>query len=79
VDAAEQAAVTDRLKELNYSCYDELQGRRSVIEREVDSDLVGFVGESHFLRDGLWLATHYVNGGPEGYTHDMVNNLWPNV
>ncbi len=55
------------------TCYDELGGLRCVTETTGDG---GVVGESHFVRDGIWLATRYVNSGPDGYTHDIVANLW---
>lgn len=38
----------------------------------------GTVGESHFLREGVWLATWWLNIAPDGYTHDIVAALWGN-
>ncbi|ANP73956.1 hypothetical protein [Cryobacterium arcticum] len=65
--------VTERLAELGYGCYEELGGLRCLTESETGGLLVG---ESHFLRGGVWLATRYTNAGPDGYTHDIINTLW---
>jgi len=74
VTAAQSEAAHQRLLALGENCYEELGGIRCVAE---DRDAVnGTSGESHFLRDGIWLATHYVNAGPDGYTHDMVGTIW---
>jgi hypothetical protein len=71
----EQAqAVAGRLGELGLDCYEELGGLRCITETRTDE---GVFGQSHFLRGGIWLATQFVNAGPEGYTHDMVATLWP--
>ncbi|MBX0301795.1 hypothetical protein K2F54_17665 [Cryobacterium sp. 1639] len=74
VTPEQSEAAYQRLLALGQSCYEELDGIRCVMQTEPDSD--GSAGESHFLRDGIWLATHYVNAGPDGYTHDMVNTIW---
>jgi hypothetical protein len=73
VDADERAEATERLDELGYNCYQERQGLRCLTEVTTDE---GTFGESHFLRDGIWLSTQYSNAGPAGYTLDMVDNLW---
>lgn len=67
------AAVEARLRALDFECYEELGGLRCITEGVSGADRFG---ESHFLRGGIWLATHYVNAGPDGYTHDMVNTIW---
>jgi hypothetical protein len=74
VTEAQTSAATDRLKAMGQTCYDELEGLRCVIENDTDGE--GVAGESHFLRDGIWLATSFVNAGPDGYTHDMVATIW---
>lgn len=33
-------------------------------------------GESHFLRDGVWLATNWYGFGPWGYTGHMAENVF---
>jgi hypothetical protein len=74
VDANERTEATERLDVLGYNCYQERQGLRCVTEVTTTE---GTFGESHFLRDGVWLSTQYSNAGPAGYTLDMVDNLWP--
>jgi hypothetical protein len=71
---AQQADVAAHMTDLGYSCYEELKGMRCVIEA---TDSGESWGESHFLREGLWFATKWVNASPEGYTHDIVNTVFP--
>ncbi|TFC59879.1 MULTISPECIES: hypothetical protein [unclassified Cryobacterium] len=73
VAADQTAAVEARLRALGMECYEELDGLRCITETTTD---VGRYGQSHFLRGGIWLATLWVNAGPDGYTHDMVNTIW---
>lgn len=70
----QSAAVLARLQTLGFSCYEELEGTRCVSE---ESDDNGTWGESHFVREGVWIATRWMNLAPDGYTHDIVNTLWP--
>lgn len=63
-----------RLQQLGQTCYEELQGTRCVYETTKTAD--GNAGESHFFRDGIWIATHWINAGPDGYTHDIVAALF---
>ncbi|WP_139415997.1 hypothetical protein [Agromyces laixinhei] len=63
-----------RLQQLGQTCYTELHGTRCVYETTRTAD--GNAGESHFFRDGIWIATHWVNAGPDGYTHDIVAALF---
>lgn len=74
VDPDEREATAERLDELGFDCFDEREGLRCITEETTEE---GSFGESHFLRDGIWLSTQYGNAGPAGYTLDMVNNLWP--
>lgn len=67
------AAAKARLDAAGFTCYDELSGVRCLTETTSEE---GTWGESHFIRDGIWLATKFVNAGPDGYTHDMVANVW---
>jgi len=74
VTAEQSETVHQRLLALGENCYEELGGIRCLAETSQGED--GVSGESHFLRDGVWLATRYVNAGPDGYTHDMVATVW---
>jgi hypothetical protein len=73
VNEEQTVLVADRLQELGLDCYEELDGLRCITETTTDE---GTFGESHFLRDGIWLATHFTNAGPSGYTHDMIASIW---
>ena len=65
----QQASTLDYLAESDMECYDELSGTRCVIESEAGGEASG---ESHFLREGIWIATRWGGSGPSGYTHDIV-------
>ncbi|MBC7441645.1 MAG: hypothetical protein H7311_03850 [Ramlibacter sp.] len=73
VTPEQSAAVQARLVAAGLNCYEELGGMRCIVEGPAEG---GTIGESHFLRDSIWLATRYVNAGPDGYTHDMIANIW---
>lgn len=73
VTAEEQQSVLARMQQLEFDCYEELGGTRCVTEMSDDN---GSLGESHFLRDGVWIATKWLNISPDGYTHDIINTLW---
>jgi hypothetical protein len=74
VDAQDSALVESHLRDRGDSCSEQQDGLRCTTQGSNDE---GYFGESHFLRDGIWVATEYSNAGPEGYTRDIVNNLWP--
>ncbi|TFB96780.1 hypothetical protein E3O42_16715 [Cryobacterium adonitolivorans] len=74
VDAEDSATIQAHLADRGDSCSEQQGGLRCTTEGSNDE---GYFGESHFLRDGIWVATEYSNAGPEGYTLDIVNNLWP--
>jgi hypothetical protein len=74
VSAEQSETAHQRLLALGENCYEELGGIRCVVETAQGEE--GIAGESHFLRDGIWLATRYVNAGPDGYTLDMVGTIW---
>jgi hypothetical protein len=65
-------AANARMVELGYTAVDELGGVRYVTELSADGNTLG---ESHFVRDGLWFGTLWINYGPAGYTADMVTQV----
>jgi hypothetical protein len=65
--------VLAHMEELGYDCYEELAGTRCVTETFNDN---GTIGESHFVREGIWVATWWLNVGPDGYTHDVVTAIF---
>jgi hypothetical protein len=75
VDPAEHDQVAERLRSLGFTCVDERDGLRCETET---SNAEGTFGESHFLRDDLWVSTQYGDVPlPAGYTLDIINSLWP--
>ncbi|MCW4456621.1 hypothetical protein [Microbacterium sp. MPKO10] len=74
IDAGTQDSVRARMDAQGYDCHDELGGTRCIISF---ADGGGHVGESHFFREGLWVATSWVNFAPNGYTPDIVETIWP--
>ena len=78
VTAETSAAVLARLDELGFDCSEESQGMRCIQSDTVTDELGTYrTGESHFVRGGVWVATHWVNFAPSGYTQDVVASLWP--
>ncbi|RUR03606.1 hypothetical protein [Labedella endophytica] len=71
-------AVLERLGVLGFDCYEESEGTRC-IQSDIVTDELGTyrMGESHFVRGGVWVATHWVNFAPDGYTQDVIASLWP--
>lgn len=65
----QQASTLEYLDGTDLECFDELEGVRCVIEREEGGENWG---ESHFIREGVWIATRWGGSGPDGYTHDVV-------
>ncbi|NYD68281.1 hypothetical protein [Agromyces atrinae] len=74
IESDQMTDLPARLQELGQTCYDELDGIRCVFETPKTDD--GNAGESHFFRENIWIATHWVNTGPDGYTHDIVAALF---
>jgi hypothetical protein len=66
------AAANARMVELGYGAIEELGGVRYVTETTGEGNTLG---ESHFIKDGLWFGTLWINHGPAGYTADMVTQV----
>ncbi len=61
------------LEEGDFACNDLQQGTRCVSREETDGDVVG---ETHFLRDDVWLSSLWLNAPVRGYTENMIAALW---
>ena len=70
---AEQEAAIARLDALGFTKLTEHDGIRYFVE---NTDATGPTGESHFFREGLWIATHWQGHGQYGYTADMVRSVF---
>jgi hypothetical protein len=73
IAADNQEQLIASIGSLGFTCYDELEGLRCIWEKNDDGTALG---ESHFIRDGIWLATKWIEVSPDGYTHDMVNTIF---
>lgn len=73
VDPDEQSRALARLEALDFTRLTENGGVRYFVER---TEATGATGESHFFRDGLWFATHWIGHGQYGYTADMVRSVF---
>ena len=73
VTSTQADQISSTLTGLGWSRLDELGGVRFVIQQNMEGNAVG---ESQFLRDGLWFSTQYVNLAINGYTADMVSNVF---
>lgn len=78
VDAEQNAALEQSMRETGMTCTAFEGGTLCRIETEhlMDDDTVSKTGETHFLRGDGWVATHWINLAPEGYTEDIVATLW---
>jgi hypothetical protein len=65
----QQAGTLEYLDGTDLECFDELEGVRCLVERSEGGENWG---ESHFIREGVWIATRWGGSGPDGYTHDIV-------
>ena len=73
VDEQQQSLAMQRLEGLGFTRLSEHGGVRYFVERQ---DATGPTGESHFFRDGVWFATHWLGHGQYGYTADMVRSVF---
>jgi hypothetical protein len=73
VDQAQTDAAIAAFQAAGMECYEELGGTRCVGEWE---GVAGSAGESHFLREGLWIATRWDGPAVSGYTADIVARIF---
>lgn len=73
VDAAEAALLLERLPANGLACESFADGTLCRVSAE---NSVADFGETHFVRGNGWVATHWINFDPEGYTEDIVRTLW---
>ena len=73
VTPEQTAAIEARLIEIGQTKTNDRHGLRYFTERRVGAE-VG--GEAHYLRGGLWFATHWYGTGPFGYTTHMADEVF---
>lgn len=71
-DVETEAAIA-RLDALGFTKLTEHDGIRYFVE---NTAATGPTGESHFFREGIWIATHWQGHGQYGYTADMVRSVF---
>lgn len=72
-------AIADTLGEAGFGAEATADGEYFRTSQEMltmEDDLVE-LGETHFLRANVWIATRWINYGPEEYTPGIVDALWP--
>lgn len=73
VDQAQTDAAIAAFQTAGMECYEELGGTRCIGEWQ---GVAGSAGESHFLREGLWIATRWDGPAVSGYTADIVARIF---
>jgi hypothetical protein len=73
VDETQAAAAIAAYEAAGMDCYEESGGTRCVGEWE---GVAGPAGESHFIREGLWIATRWDGPAVSGYTADIIAQLF---
>ncbi len=78
VDADTAEAVRNALAASGFGCEGLGDGTVCRIEqRGISLDDVEYArGETHYVGDGGWVATAWLNIDPPGYTQDIVTTLW---
>lgn len=74
VTSDQAAAAQAALKAASYDCVTQYSGVKCVIQ---STNSAGTWGETAFFKDNVWISTFWQNLGPDGYTNDIINTLWP--
>jgi len=77
VDTTQAATVSDELAAAGFGC-EEADGATicRIEQRGVTLDDTEYLrGETHALREGLWVATGWLNIAPDGYSEDILDTV----
>jgi len=79
VSADQSTALMDAFAGSGMACEELGAGTVCRIEQQtIDrNDNIVTIGETHYLQGDGWVATHWVDFSPDGYTEDIVATLWP--
>lgn len=69
----QSSAVLARMSGAGFTCSSENEGMRCDLRQESTE---GSYGESHFVRDGIWVATYWFYVWPDGYTDDIEKAIF---
>ena len=72
---AQASGLTKAMRDRGFSCSESAGETRCELSENF-SDPVGAAGETHVLRGNIWVATHWLNFAPDGYTEDIVEQLF---
>lgn len=78
VTPEQSAAIAEALGQAGFGAEAAADGeyfRTSQEMLSMEDELVE-LGETHFLRANVWIATRWINYGPEEYTPGIVDALW---
>lgn len=78
VDDEQVSALTQAMLDKGMACEAQDGGTLCRVQgddREGDTIVASF-GETHFLGGNGWVATHWINVSPDGYTEDIISTLW---
>ncbi|GLK17311.1 hypothetical protein GCM10017602_17930 [Herbiconiux flava] len=74
ISPEEQLGLISTASSSGYVCESQEQGTRCSTSHQ---DATASGGETQFFGGGLWIATFWVEFGPDGYTSDVVATLLP--
>lgn len=78
VTPAQAETITDALVNEGFSTEDLEGGTLHRLEREtltLDDEIIP-LGETHYLRDDVWVSTRWITVNPDGYTEAIIASLW---
>lgn len=75
VTPAQAGTIEAALRERGFACVEAAPAETRCEITEAFSEAQ--TGETHALRGNVWVATHWVNFAPDGYTDDIVATLFP--
>ena len=78
IDAAQSSTLRDALLQAGFSEEPFADGEIYRIQQDMidQDDQVVTLGEAHFLGDGGWVSTRWINAEVPGYTEDVVATLY---
>jgi hypothetical protein len=79
ITTAQASALVTSFEQQGYGCTSANGGTLCQIAQKVldqTTDAVHQTGEEQFVRGNGWIATHWIDFHPDGYTDDVVRTVW---
>ncbi|MGN8553989.1 UNVERIFIED_CONTAM: hypothetical protein OHV15_15525 [Microbacterium sp. SLM126] len=78
IDAGQEEFITSELAASGAACEPLGSGTVCRFEQKgvTQDDQVYTSGETHYVGDGGWVSTSWINFAPKGYTEDIVDTVW---